>query len=211
MKSTGYVYQIRNLVTGECYIGQTAQMPQERLFVHLSGGAYSSRLVYEASLEYGAEALKLELLECGIEADRLDQAEIHSIASFNTLYPYGYNLKTGGKGGGRNCQETRRKMSESHKSKTLSEGHRRKIGDAQRGEKHYNYGKSPSKETRSKISEALKGEKNPNYGKSPSEETRSKMGNAQRGEKNHNYGKSPSEKTRRKMSKAQRRRWAKSK
>ena len=69
--------------------------------------------------------------------------------------------------------EVRRKISESHKGKTLSEEHRQKISEATRGENNprygqpgWNRGKSTPEETRRKISEAKKGKprnKSPYY------------------------------------------------
>ena len=129
--------------------------------------------------------------------------------------------------------ETRRKMSESHKN--LSEETRRKISEA--GKKRY---EDPNEHL--KHSALMKGEKNPNYGKKMSdeqrqklneagrrrapvseetgrktseslkkhyedpikgEETRKKISEAEKGEKNPNYGKKMSDEQRQKLSKAQ--------
>ena len=65
-------------------------------------------------------------------------------------------------------EETRRKMSESHKGRHLSEEARKKLSEAKKG-RHL------SEEHRRKISESKKGEKNPMYGKHRSDETRRKM------------------------------------
>lgn len=48
-------------------------------------------------------------------------------------------------------EETRKKMSDSHKGKKHSEETKRKIGDAQRGEKSHMYGKHQSEEWKMKI------------------------------------------------------------
>lgn len=77
--------------------------------------------------------------------------------------------------------ETRRKISESNKGKTMSAEVRRKMSEAQKG-------KSLSVETRRKISEAREGEKNSAYGKKP-----------------HNFGKPLPEEQRRKISMSKRR------
>jgi hypothetical protein len=95
-----------------------------------------------------------------------------------------YNKTDGGEGPSNPSVETRKKMSEAHKGKTLSEEHKGKISEALKG-------KTVSAETKRKMSEVSKGEKHPNYGKTFSAETRKKLSEAH---------KNPSEETRRKMS-----------
>lgn len=71
-------------------------------------------------------------------------------------------------------EETRKKMSESHKGKKIkpfTEEHRRKIRESLKGKKH-------TDESRRKMSEAMKGENNPFFGKAHSEESRKKMSEA---------------------------------
>lgn len=58
--------------------------------------------------------------------------------------------------GRHHSEETRRKMSESHKGKILSEETKRKLSEANKGNT-YHKGKKHSEETRIKISEANKG------------------------------------------------------
>ena len=53
-------------------------------------------------------------------------------------------------------EEQKKKISEAHKGKHLSEEHKRKLSEAQKGEKNHNYGKQLSDETRKKMSEAAK-------------------------------------------------------
>ena len=96
----------------------------------------------------------------------LNQLEMQQIALFNPLF----NFIKGGDGikGFRHSEESRRKLSESHKGKVCSVETRRKIGEA-------NKGKSPSQETRKKMSD-----NNVRYwsGKFRSEETCRKMSEA---------------------------------
>jgi hypothetical protein len=54
-------------------------------------------------------------------------------------------------------EETKRKISESNKGKTLSKEHILKISENQKGEKNNMYGKTHSKEARKKISQSQKG------------------------------------------------------
>ena len=95
-----------------------------------------------------------------------------------------HNMTDGGEGISNPSEETRRKMSETHKGKIVSEESRKRIGEAN---------KNPSEETRRKKSDANRGENNPNYGKTASEETRKKLSEAL---------KNPSEEIRRKISEA---------
>jgi hypothetical protein len=95
-----------------------------------------------------------------------------------------HNRTDGGEGISNPSEETRRKMSETHKGKIVSEESRKRIGEAN---------KNPSEETRRKKSDANRGENNPNYGKTASKETRKKLSEAL---------KNPSEEIRRKISEA---------
>jgi len=118
-----------------------------------------------------------------------------------------HNRTDGGEGSS-GCipsDETRRKLSEAGKGKTLSEEHRRKLSEASKGEKNHNYGKPKSEETRRKLSEARKG-------KTHSEESKIKMSESgkvkifseehRRNLSQWQIGKTLSEETRRKISEA---------
>ncbi len=118
------------------------------------------------------------------------------------------NFTNGGEGasGAIKSEETKRKIGEAHKGKTLSEENRRKIS----GENHYLYGKTHSEETRKKVSEALQGKKNHFYGKTHSEETKRKISEAKKNPSEEtrkkigeaNKGRTASKETRKKLSKA---------
>jgi hypothetical protein len=99
-------------------------------------------------------------------------------------------------------EETRRKMSESHKSKTLSKETKIKMSESSKGKTH-------SEETKIKMSEAKKGRSRPPH----SEETKRKLSEANKGKKQSeehrrknsevNKGRTHSEESRKKMSEAQ--------
>lgn len=76
--------------------------------------------------------------------------------------------------GKHHTQETREKISEANKN--ISEETRKRLSESHKG-------KHPSAETRKKMSEAQKGEKAHNYGKHFSEETCKRIGDSKRGEK----------------------------
>jgi G:T-mismatch repair DNA endonuclease (very short patch repair protein) len=94
-------------------------------------------------------------------------------------------------------EETRRRMSESHKGKIATDETRIKMSESRKGEKHPFYGKRFSEEHKHKLSVA-------HMGKYPSEETRLKLGDSRRGENNCWYGKKFSDEYRRKLSIAHR-------
>ena len=111
--------------------------------------------------------------------------------------------------GRHHSEETRKKLSESHKGKNninfgapLSKDHKRKLSKANKGKKGNMCGKHHSAESRRRISETKRGKNHPMFGKHHSEETRRKIGDGQKGEKGNMFGKHPSEETRKKMSKA---------
>ena len=101
-------------------------------------------------------------------------------------------------------EETRRKLAESKKCKSLSEEHRRKISESLKGENNPFYGKHHTEESRRKMSEAKKGENHPLFGQHHSDDTRRKMSEAQKGIKHGHM----SEEHRRKISEAVKRRFA---
>lgn len=113
--------------------------------------------------------------------------------------------------GKHHTEESKRKMSDSHKGKHLSDEHKRHIGDSHKG-KYYgrnspNYGKPLSEETKIKISKSLKGrtpwnkgESHPMFGKHHSEETKKKMSETHIGENNPMFGKHFCEESKRRIS-----------
>ena len=88
-------------------------------------------------------------------------------------------------------EETKRKLSETHKGKRLSEEIRKKMSESKKGNSNRK-GKHHSEEARKKLSEACKGRR-------LSEETRKKISESKKGNSNRK-GKHHSEETRKKMS-----------
>jgi len=89
--------------------------------------------------------------------------------------------------GKHHSEETKRKISESHKGKYHTEETKAKMSKIRKGKKNPMYGKHHRKETKRKISELLKGENNPNYNKHFSKEHIKKISEAQKGEKHYNW------------------------
>jgi hypothetical protein len=111
-KIIGHIYIITNLNTKKQYVGQTLSHRknknkyrpfgfQGRFKDHISEALCNTKkkqcnYLNNSIREYGKDAFKVELIiECPKE--ELDTMEEKYIKEFNTLYPNGYNLTTGGK------------------------------------------------------------------------------------------------------------------
>lgn len=143
----GYIYKITNTINNKCYVGQTLNDVKERWRQHKKKST-NCRYLKHAFIKYGFDKFKFELICICFDED-LDRYEIEYIKKFNCLVPNGYNLKSGGLGGGRHNQETKDK-----------------IGKALKGRKHIysngvnpNIGRKHKFESKNKISIALTGRK----------------------------------------------------
>ena len=177
---------------GKVYIGQTCKKPNERWS---NGYGYKNQVFYNAIQKYGWENIKHEILFEGLSKSEADEKEVEMISLYNSCdNEFGYNISHGGGGtlGVKPSEETKQKISSSHKgmkrseeskikqSETLTGRHhseetKRKIGEA-------NSRRIWSEESRRKLSEA-------NKGKTLSDETKKKIGEAGK-------GRTPSEKNR---------------
>ena len=147
----GYVYKITNIIKGKAYIGISIHEPiRSRIKEHLAGRG--NRFLARAIKKYGKDAFVYEILEADVFDEFLPELEVAYIANFNTVVPHGYNLTYGGEGAGRPCDETRERMSESHRGKKrlpFSEAHRKNISKSLKKSKRF-------KASRRKISENTK-------------------------------------------------------
>lgn len=166
----GWIYLIES-PSGKAYIGQTTVAdPATRLKQHLrpSSRCYGLKRAlekYGGAWENGTiKNFAVSFYFCPDE--ELDAHEELMIESLGTLAPDGYNLKGGGKSG-RHSAETKRKISEGNKGKTMPEEARAKI-------REWNTGKTVSETSRAKMRAAK-------LGKSLPESTRLKMSAVQRG------------------------------
>lgn len=130
-KNTGYIYCITNLANDKEYIGATTQKVEERFNQHLSDAKTDRNngctAIKKAMQEFGKDNFTFEtLLTCNEK--ELDMYEDKFINLYDTLSPNGYNLKTGGNLGSKHCEETKKKIGEAHKGKTISNDTRILIG-----------------------------------------------------------------------------------
>lgn len=89
------IYQIKNHITDQCYIGKTEQSVQKRFKRHLSNAARGDETyLYRSIRKYGKENFSVEILE-ETTKELLDSKEIHYI---HLLKPE-FNMTKGGGGG----------------------------------------------------------------------------------------------------------------
>ena len=101
---TSKIYKITNLINNKIYIGYTKKELKERLYEHSnprSKNAYKMPIVM-AIKKYGIENFKIELLEeSENDAYIHNEREAYWIKKLNSINnKIGYNLATGGEGGG---------------------------------------------------------------------------------------------------------------
>ena len=159
----GYIYRITDLTNGKCYIGQH-KYDKPMLDPYYHG---SSRILKKQIWKHPERFLEELLMICAT-LEEANYFETYFIEHMNTLYPFGYNLSTGGNGR-HLCESTRKILSEKNKGRTVSEETKEKISKA-------NKGKRPSEYTIQKMIESLKGH-------TVSEETKEKISKANKGKK----------------------------
>ena len=93
----GVIYLITNMINGKSYVGQTIQKLSKRLSRHKNDKRPG---LGQAIQKYGWENFTHKILEECENREQLNEREIFWIAKLNTQTPNGYNLTSGGKGGG---------------------------------------------------------------------------------------------------------------
>ena len=137
----GVIYLRTNKINGKKYVGLTTDLKARQNRWNNLNLPYAGNVINNAREKYGIESFGFEILkEC--EDNELNQWEIYYIKELNTKVPYGYNMTDGGggKSGFTISNETKKKLSETHKGKTT-----------------WMKGKHHSEETKKKLSEAIKG------------------------------------------------------
>lgn len=164
------VYSIRNVLTGDQYIGSSVSI-ESRWACHKSGLKHGngSKHLQRAWNKYGEENFIFEVLE-ECEQECVRQLELKYFDKFEWTSLYNLSKKTTG-GRGELSEEARLRIakatSERTKGKPLSEEHKAKIGAAHKGRKldqrqkdlvsQQKKGKKLTEEHRAKISQSLIG------------------------------------------------------
>jgi group I intron endonuclease len=164
--------------SGKKYVGWTRQGWRKRWRSHVKDARAGRPLAFHAAIrKHGADTFTHEVLDRLSTEEGARRAERLWIARLSTIAPGGYNLTSGGEGtlnppedvrfrmganrGRKMRDETRKRMSETHRKRKRDAFTYVKIAEALRGRKR-------SPETIAKMSAAAKGKKH-------SAETRAKM------------------------------------
>lgn len=139
------VYKHKNKLNGKVYIGITGRNVKDRW--GYNGNGYCRNPYFNKAIKkYGWDNFDHKILYENLTKEQAEQMEMKLIAYYDsTNRDKGYNIDKGGSGAERLTEETKRKISESHK------------------------GIIPNEETRKKLSKAKSGKNNPNYGKKMSD------------------------------------------
>jgi len=171
------IYRIYHRESGRSYIGQSVNI-ENRIRQHFRG---TDTTIYldRAIAKYGVEVFAYEVIEL-CSAENLYARECHWIATLDCMRPNGYNLQTGGDGGGRPSVDVKRKIGDANKGNKrpdLAEYNRR----TKKGQTPWNKGIPRSEETKRKLSDLNKGQVPWNKGKKMSAEARKRMSEAKQG------------------------------
>ena len=150
MEPCGIIYCYKNKVNGKCYIGQTineAKRKRDHKTAALRSEVKGS-VFHSAIRKYGYNSFEYTILHSGKTKEELNVLEQIEIEKYNTLSPFGYNLKTGGK------QRTKLSKQSYDKNK---ESCIRRWSNKEEHDKHIKNMNRP--EVKARISESLKNSK----------------------------------------------------
>jgi group I intron endonuclease len=144
------IYKITNKIDGNIYIGQTVNTLSRRMACHYAGN--QKGYIASAFKKHGRDRFSVEVIGKYNSIEDLNNAEEYFIEFFNSMAPNGYNLITGGRNripseetrkklsdshkGYKHSKEALRKMSLSGKGRRQSLEHAKKRADAKRGKPH---------------------------------------------------------------------------
>jgi group I intron endonuclease len=98
MKKKNVIYRILNIINGKCYIGKAKDF-DKRIKEHLLNINKIKSPLYASIKSYGVENFNIEVIHEASLYEELDNLEIKYIMEYNSIYPNGYNLTSGGTGG----------------------------------------------------------------------------------------------------------------
>ena len=169
-EETGIIYGWYNTLTDMWYVGQTID-EKRRFKQHIDYviNKKDNNRFHNALRKYGLENWVYCVLEDNVIRTNLNMMETDWIEYYDSFYS-GYNMTTGGDTNVIISEETRRRLSESHKGIYLSEEVKQKLSESHKGRTPWNKGKLGwnkgwnkrkhlSEETRKRMYESHKGKK----------------------------------------------------
>lgn len=144
----GYIYLLLNKLNGKKYVGQTTTTIASRWGTHLKDRHKLNTPLYKALRKFGPGSFEIRLLAQCESQSQLNRSEQYWIKKLNTLFPLGYNLRTGG-ARGKHSKSTIEKMKASH-------------AGSNKGKRNPFYGKTHSIQTKKKMKEFWKKTENAN-------------------------------------------------
>jgi group I intron endonuclease len=148
------IYVITNLKNGKQYVGQTTRSIETRWKHHCwySTAIHTNMPIAKAIKKHGKENFKIEAIETCSTLEELNRRELFWCKKFNAFSPNGYNLRAGDqyiikKGTIKNIrrsikpisEETRQKLSESHKGYIVTESTKKKLSELNKGKRGTDY------------------------------------------------------------------------
>lgn len=212
IKESG-IYCVRNLITGDLYIGQATEFNKRKNdhFNRLRKGIHHSIYFQRAYDKYGKGSFVFEILFL-CEPEYLGVHEQGFVDIYNPHYNM-CKICTTSQRGVKRDDETRAKLSLANKGHAppnkgipSSDDTKKKLSESRKG-KTPNKGKIASPETRRKESESHKGQIPSNKGKQASPETKIKLSESHKGQIPWNKGKTASDDAKKKQSESQKRRF----
>lgn len=118
---------------GKRYIGITMRNPLKRW--GRNGYNYRfNRHFYNAILKYGWDNFEHIILFTNLSKEEAEEKEIELIKKYNTTdLRFGYNYENGGNSIGKHSEETKRKISKSHRGMKHTEYTKKKISNSKKG------------------------------------------------------------------------------
>jgi len=177
------IYKIQSIIKPErFYVGSAVSLQgrQESHMSSLKSNNHKNGKLQNHYNKYGKEDLMFSIIKC-CQNRELIEAEQYFLDEMQPFFNIAKIAKRSAMGR-KMSEETKKKISESKKGKSLSEAHKQLLSEMFSGEDNPFYGKKHTKESIRKMSEAKKGTV-------CSEGVKRKKSESMMGEKNHFYEK----------------------
>ena len=89
------LYIRTNVINGMQYVGQTSDFKRRERDWRKLGSSYANKILDSDRIEYGLDSFTVDILE-EVDDSIADKKEREYITKYNTLYPNGYNVYSGG-------------------------------------------------------------------------------------------------------------------